>query len=156
MDTVKSNVLGRLMTRDVVRLGVEGPQTPQEVIAYSGRLLKEAGKVKEKYVEDMVAAYDALGAYIVIAPGLAMPHARPGGNVYENAVSFVQLRTPISFAHSCNDPVRIVIALAGVSNDEHIDLLKDLSSLLGTENVIEKLANVSSYEELINIIEKEG
>lgn len=154
MNTTNST-LEKMLTREVVRLGVEGLKTPQEVIAYGGNLLKEAGKVNEQYVKDMISAYEVLGPYIVMAPGLAMPHARPGGNVKEDGISFLQLKTPVTFHHSSNDPVKLVIALAGTSDNGHIDLLQDLSSLLSCEGVIERLSETSSYEELIKII-KEG
>lgn len=156
MSTTQNSVLIKMLDENVVRLGVEGLETPQEVIEYSGNLLKEAGKVNEQYVKDMVDAYNVLGAYIVMAPGLAMPHARPGGNVMENAISFVQLKQPVEFHNPSNDPVRVVIALAGASDNGHIDILQELSGLLGLGGIVEKLAEVSSYKELITMIEKEG
>lgn len=152
MNTTRNSTLRKLLTREVVRLGVEGLRTPQEVIAYGGGLLKEAGKVNERYIDDMISAYETLGPYIVMAPGLAMPHARPGGNVVENAISFLQLKTPVEFQHSSNDPVKVVITLAGSSDDGHIELLQDLSSFLGEEGMIEQLSLVTSYEELIKMI----
>lgn len=156
MGTTKNNILVEMLDETVVRFGVRGLDTPHEVIAYSGNLLKEAGKVNEQYVKDMVEAYNLLGPYIVMAPGLAMPHARPCGNVKENAISFVQLKEPVNFQSETNDPVKIVIALAGVSNDGHIDLLQALSALLSTEDIVERLSCVVNYEELITIIKKEG
>ena len=156
MNTTKNNVLVEMLSENVVSLGVEGLDTPQEVIEYSGNLLKKAGKVNAQYVKDMIEAYDLLGAYIVMAPGLAMPHARPCGNVKENAISFVQLKKPVEFHSENNDPVKVVIALAGVSNDGHIDLLQALSNLLGTQDIVERLSRVINYEELITMIKKEG
>ena len=152
MNITRNSTLRKLLTREVVRLGVEGLRTPQEVIVYGGGLLKEAGKVNEQYIDDMISAYETLGPYIVMAPGLAMPHARPGGNVMENAVSFLQLKTPVEFQHSSNDPVKVVITLAGSSDNGHIELLQDLSSFLGEEGIIEQLSLVTSYEELIKMI----
>ena len=152
MNITRNSTLRKLLTREVLRLGVEGLRTPQEVIAYGGGLLKEAGKVNEQYIDDMISAYETLGPYIVMAPGLAMPHARPGGNVMENAVSFLQLKTPVEFQHSSNDPVKVVITLAGSSDNGHIELLQDLSSFLGEEGIIEQLSLVTSYEELIKMI----
>ena len=152
MNTTKNSTLRKMLTRKVVRLGVEGLKTPQEVIAYGGSLLEAAGKVNRQYITDMISAYESLGPYIVMAPGLAIPHARPGGNVAENGISFLQLKTPVAFQHSFNDPVKIVITLAGASDDGHIDLLQDLSSFLGGEGVIEQLSQITSYEELMKII----
>lgn len=70
----------------------------------------------------------------------------------ENAVSFLQLKTPVEFQHSSNDPVKVVITLAGSSDNGHIELLQDLSSFLGEEGIIEQLSLVTSYEELIKMI----
>ncbi|MDD3361148.1 MAG: PTS sugar transporter subunit IIA [Hespellia sp.] len=148
-------LLRKMLTENVVRLDVEGLSTPQEVIEYSGRLLADAGKTNEAYVKGMVDAYNTLGAYMVMAPGLAMPHARPDGNVKEPCISFVKLKEPVNFHHPCNDPVKIVFALGGVSDDGHIDILKSLSSLLAADHIIERLSVIDTYEELMKLIEKE-
>lgn len=46
--------------------------------------------------------------------------------------------------------------LGGVSDDGHIELLQDLSSLLAGERMIEKLAALNTYEELEKLMEKEA
>ena len=81
---------------------------------------------------------------------------RPGGNVKEPCISFVKLKEPVCFHHPCNDPVWVVFALGGVSDDGHIELLQDLSSLLAGERMIEKLAALNTYEELEKLMEKEA
>ena len=74
-------MLTDILTEDVVRLDVEGLITPEEVIHFSGQLLVNSGKVKETYIEKMEEAFHDLGPYMVMAPGIAMPHARPSGDV---------------------------------------------------------------------------
>ena len=150
------NKLRQMLTREMVRLEVPALLSPEDVIRYSGKILVEAGKVEEQYVNEMIESYRKLGPYMVMAPGLAMPHARPGGNVKEPCISFVKLKEPVNFQHPCNDPVKIVFALGGVSDNGHIELLQDLSSLLAADKMIEKLSAVNTYEELIELIEKEA
>ena len=150
------NKLRQMLTREMVRLEVPALLSPEDVIRYSGKILVEAGKVEEQYVNEMIESYRKLGPYMVMAPGLAMPHARPGGNVKEPCISFVKLKEPVNFRHPCNDPVKIVFALGGVSDNGHIELLQDLSSLLAADKMIEKLSAVNTYEELIEPIEKEA
>ena len=77
-------------------------------------------------------------------------------NVKEPCISFVKLKEPVCFHHPCNDPVWVVFALGGVSDDGHIELLQDLSSLLAGERMIEKLAALNTYEELEKLMEKEA
>lgn len=152
---MENNLLKRLLTEEVVRLDVEGLVSPKDVIEYCGNLLVGAGKVSEEYVERMVDVYNTLGAYMVMAPGLAMPHARPDGNVKESCISFVKLKEPVSFGHPCNDPVKIVFALGGVSDNGHIDILENLGSLLSVDDIVDKLSEVRTYRELVELIEKE-
>lgn len=148
--------LRQMLTKEMVRLDVPELYSPEEVIEYSGNILVEAGKADMRYVIEMVRSYETLGPYMVMAPGLALPHARPGKNVKEPCISFVKLRKPVEFRHPCNDPVKIVFALGGMSDDGHIELLQDLSSLLVADRMIEKLSAVNTYEELVNLIDKGG
>ena len=51
--------------------------TPEEAIREAGNALCRAGACSPQYVQAMVDSYRELGPYFVIAPGLALPHARP-------------------------------------------------------------------------------
>ena len=50
--------------------------TPEEAIREAGNALCRAGACSPQYVQAMIASYRELGPYFVIAPGLALPHAR--------------------------------------------------------------------------------
>ena len=145
-------MLTDILTKYVVRLDVEGLTTPEEVIHFSGQLLVNSGKVKETYIEKMEEAFHDLGPYMVMAPGIAMPHARPSGDVSEPCISFIRLKEPVSFHHTFNDPVRLVFALGGVENDSHLALLQELGKFLEDDNVRERLLTITSYGELEKLI----
>ena len=147
-----ANRLKKMLTEEMVRLDPPLLSTPEEVIEYCGNILVENKKAKAGYVKEMIDSYQRFGPYMVMAPGLALPHARPGGNVKEPCISFVKLKEPVCFHHPCNDPVWVVFALGGVSDDGHIELLQDLSSLLAGERMIEKLAALNTYEELEKLL----
>lgn len=140
-----ANRLKKMLTEEMVRLDPPLLSTPEEVIEYCGNILVENKKAKAGYVKEMIDSYQRFGPYMVMAPGLALPHARPGGNVKEPCISFVKLKEPVCFHHPCNDPVWVVFALGGVSDDGHIELLQDLSSLLAGERMIEKLAALNIH-----------
>ena len=78
------------------------------------------------------------------------------GYVKEMIDSYQRFGPYMVMAHPCNDPVWVVFALGGVSDDGHIELLQDLSSLLAGERMIEKLAALNTYEELEKLMEKEA
>ena len=52
-------------------------ETWEEVIRHGGQLMVDAGFTDPSYTEAMVEVVREMGPYIVLAPGLAMPHARP-------------------------------------------------------------------------------
>ncbi|KUO72011.1 MAG: PTS sugar transporter subunit IIA [Clostridia bacterium BRH_c25] len=145
-------MLKNILTQDLVELDATGFETPEDIIRYSGLLLQKAGKVEPPYVEKMVDAFQSLGPYIVVAPGIAMPHARPGSDVNVPSVSFIRLKEPMPFGHPENDPVYLVFALAGKGHDDHLDILKTLSGLLSDEENIKVLSSAKNYQELLKIL----
>ncbi len=144
-------MLKNILTEDLVALDINGLTTPEEVIRYSGQLLVKAGKVQPSYVEKMLDAFHRLGPYIVMGPGIAMPHAHAGDDVNSPCISFVRLKEPVAFGHPENDPVTLVFALAGTKHDDHIDLLQALSELLSDEEKQKALAQVADYQKLYEL-----
>ena len=47
------------------------------MIRHGGQLMVDAGFTEPTYTEAMIDVVRDMGPYIVLAPGLAMPHARP-------------------------------------------------------------------------------
>ena len=67
--------------------------TPEEAIREAGNALCRAGACSPQYVQAMIASYRELGPYFVIAPGLALPHARPEQGAIKAQISAIRLRT---------------------------------------------------------------
>lgn len=148
-------LLRKMLTKELVRFEVE-LETPEEAIELAGNMLVKEGKVEREYVQAMIDTYHDLGPYIVLAPGIAMPHSRPSNNVKEPCISFVQLKSPINFNHPENDPVQLVFALGGTDATSHISMLQELSTLLSNHQKVEKLKDVKNYDDFIKIISEEA
>ncbi|MBM7600011.1 PTS system mannitol-specific IIA component/PTS system ascorbate-specific IIA component [Virgibacillus halotolerans] len=144
----------RFLEPDIVKIGVEAADA-ESAIEAAGNLLLQEGLVEESYIEAMKEAYRKNGPYFVLAPHIAIPHARPEDGVNEASVSLIQLKEPIVFGHIMNDPVQIVFGLGASSSDEHLILLKKLTGLLNDTTNVEKLSNATSYDEIKNILEME-
>lgn len=117
------------LTPDLIRLQVAVLDWEGAVRA-AGELLVNSGKCTPAYVEAMISAVRELGPYMVIAPGLALAHARPEAGMLVVGLSLVTLSTPINFGSEVNDPVSLVVAFGGVDHTQHIELLADLASYL--------------------------
>jgi PTS system ascorbate-specific IIA component len=85
---------------------------------------------------------------MVIAPSIALAHSRPSDSVLETGLSLVTLANPIEFGSTSNDPVSLVIGLAAVDHDSHIDLMAALSELLMSNEMVNFLINSRNETEL--------
>ncbi|GGM30378.1 hypothetical protein GCM10011351_15660 [Paraliobacillus quinghaiensis] len=122
----------------------------EEAIKVASEPLLNKDFINQSYVRDMIENVHKYGPYIVIMPGVAMPHARNEGGVIKTGISFLKLDTPVLFPEE--KEVGIVIVLAAEDSSGHMDLLSDLSSLLIEEDIKYKLENAQSEEEIINLI----
>lgn len=140
-----------LLSKDSIQLDVQ-VNDPIEAIRISGELLVKGGYAKEEYIEAMVKGYKEVGSYIVIAPGIAIPHARPERGALDTGFSLVRLKVPVEFGHKKNDPVKIVSAFSGVGNDGHIEMLQKISSIFGDKTKYNQIIKSATVEEIFRII----
>ena len=119
----------------------------EQAIRASGELLVSSGRVTSEYVEQMLAAVEEFGPYIVIAPGIALAHARPSEAVLETGLSLAVLAAPVEFG-SHNDPVRLVFGLAALDHESHIGVLAALAERLGDQEFVNNLTNAVTIGQL--------
>ncbi len=138
------------LNEKLISLDVEAA-TPEEAIRIAGALLVADNKVEERYVDAMVKGLKDVGPYIVIAPLIAVPHARPEHGVLQQGVSLVRLKTPVVFGHPTNDPVQIVCALCGTDSTSHIGMLQSLAAILGNKEKLEVILSTKDIKDIISI-----
>ena len=93
--------------------------TWDEAIRKGASPLLEKGVATEEYVEAIIRKCRENGPYIVIAPGIAMPHARPEEGALKLGYALVTLAQGVNFGEPDNDPVRLLIYMAAPSVKEH-------------------------------------
>lgn len=125
----------------------------REVGRLAGQLLVDAGAVEPGYVDAMLQAVEALGMYIVVAPGIALFHGRPEDGVNRVGLSLVTLGRGVNFGVGDKDPVRLAFALAAVDNQAHLGLLADLSTALQDQGVVRGLMEAADVAEVINLLQ---
>lgn len=95
--------------------------------------LVEAGAVTTDYPDRCIAMVEEHGPYIVLAPGIALAHARPEDGVLRLGVAAVTLTDAVAFGHEHNDPVDVVFAFGSPDAEQHIGLLSALARHLGDD-----------------------
>ena len=121
--------------------------TPTEAIERVGELLVASGRTTAHYTAQMLQAIEEFGPYIVIAPGVALAHARPSEAVLSTGMALAVLSEGVNFG-SPNDPVRLVFALAAKDHDGHIEVLAQLAEHLSDEEFVNSLLNASTADEI--------
>ncbi len=137
--------------KNLVRLDVAAADWRQALQAAARPLLLE-GYIEESYVSAMEQVVDEMGPYFVIVPGVALAHARPEGRVRRPGLSLCRLERPVPFGHEENDPVWLVIVLAGSTDDSHLGLLASLARFLGDEDSLGKVRQAGSAQVVADVL----
>jgi PTS system ascorbate-specific IIA component len=117
-------------------------------IRLAGRALTASGATTDAYTDEMIAAIDQHGPYIVIAPGIALAHSRPSPAVRRTGLSWVTLAEPVPFGHATNDPVSLIVGLAALDHDGHLEVMAALAGVLADETALASLLQAGSPAEV--------
>jgi PTS system ascorbate-specific IIA component len=104
-------------------------------------------------VDRCIATVEELGPYMVVAPGVALAHARPEDGAVALGLSAVTLREPVEFGHAENDPVDVVFAFGSPDRDQHVGLLGALARRL-TEGLADDLRKAADESEVRRLMEE--
>jgi mannitol/fructose-specific phosphotransferase system IIA component (Ntr-type) len=141
-----------LLTKEQVAVQVPAKDW-RDAVRQVGRLLVQSGAVEERYIDGMIHTAEELGPYIVIAPGIAMPHSRPEDGVRRPCMALITLKDPINFGNAENDPVRLVFAFGAVDQKQHIEALSQLagafSRFFSEKGGIQSLLDARTPDELM-------
>lgn len=122
----------------------------EESIRAAAKPLLEKNFITKQYIQSMIDTVHKHGSYIVVVPGIAMPHAKDQENVNKTSMSFLKLKNSVLYPDE--KEVDILFVLAAKDNTEHLELIADLSSILADEEVMEKFMKVENEKELIKLI----
>lgn len=123
----------------------------QDAVVKSGTILLNNGYVTREYIGAMVSTVKSLGPYIVAAPGLAMPHARSTNGVIKSGISIMTLSQPVRFGNKSNDPVYLLIGLAGSNDDLHLKIMQAIAAIFEDDSMLDRITACDSKEAVAGI-----
>lgn len=123
----------------------------RHAVDYSMEDLLKKGYVKPSYIEAIKQSTEENGPYYILAPLVAMPHARPECGALKTALSLTLLKNPVYFGDN-KEPVKLLIGLSAANPDEHIGAIQALSELFCEEEQLEALLNATTERQLADII----
>ena len=128
----------------------------REAVLAGGELLVEAKICEPRYVDAMIQVVEKLGPYMVLAPGIALAHARPEDGVLRVGMSIVTLSTPVDFGSEANDPVKLVISFGGVDKNSHVGMLQELAIFLTEQSNQDLLTSATDVEAVLRAFRDES
>ncbi len=147
----KKYMLNDLIKKDKI-LFTDQVSSWEEAIKLSAKPLLSNNIIEERYVEKVISNVKALGPYIVIAPNIAISHARPEDGANDLGMTVLVLKEAIFFNEKQDRPVRVVVTLAAPDNEKHLLALQQLSQLLMED--LDNLLVATDADQVLKLVEK--
>ena len=139
------------LAKESIEFGYEAADW-RDAVRQAGKLLLNAGAITESYIDAMINMVEAEGAYMLVAPGVAMPHARPQDGALKNGISYLTLKTPVFFPQKDDNPITLLIGVAAIDNRVHLKVMRIAAAALKDDNELEKLKNISDTEYIFHLL----
>jgi PTS system ascorbate-specific IIA component len=134
---------------DGLKFGIRATDRGRVVDAV-GDMLTRLGYATPEYTAAIHENLRVNGPYLVIAPGLALLHARPEGGALAPGLVLATLAEPVVFGHSTNDPVKVALGLTAVDAEGHLDALVAIANTFSQPGAVEAVAAATSPSDLRN------
>ncbi|MDH6363938.1 PTS system ascorbate-specific IIA component [Enterococcus sp. PF1-24] len=149
-------MLKYFLENDLVRFSKKQPRDWQEAIQMSCENMLEKEMISQVYVDEIIECVGKYGPYIVIIPGVAMPHSsEQSQGVFGTGISFTKMPEDVVFeAGNPEKNAKLFFVLAAKNGDEHVQNIANLSEMLMTDGLVEDLSVIHSFEEYQGLVEK--
>jgi len=141
---------GFKLPKDFVRFE-EKVEDWEEAIIKSAEPLLENGYIEQSYLDAMIESVKEYGPYIVIAPNIAMPHARPETGSKKVGYSVMRLNEAVAFSEDEEHHVKLLIALSCVDANTHLEILQSLVMILSDQSKYERIMEAKDEIEIVEI-----
>ncbi|ACL25756.1 phosphoenolpyruvate--protein phosphotransferase [Chloroflexus aggregans] len=136
------------LTAASVRLGARAA-SKEEAIRQVGQVLVQAGHIKPAYIDSMLAR-EAL-ANTFLGNGIAIPHGKPEDRDLILETGIAVLQVPEGVPWNTNETARLIIGIAARS-DEHIDVLRRLTRVLGDAALVTRLCQTRDPADIVEVL----
>ena len=138
-----------LLRLENIRTGL-APESKEEAIRRAGKILHESGYVDAEYIDAMIARENLTTTYMGM--GLAIPHGTSEAKAAVRKSGIVVLQYPEGVDFE-GEKAHLIIGIAGVG-DAHLEILAKVSEALEDEEVLERLSQNATAEEIYQTLNK--
>lgn len=125
----------------------------RDAIQKSCSRLVATGCATEEYEKRIIECVEEFGPYIVIVPGLAIPHSIKGSpGVTQTSIAFTKFEHPVRFDQTDREKdATLFFTLAAVDEDKHLENMRQLFTILSDEQILRQLSHVKSEKDLLEL-----
>jgi multiphosphoryl transfer protein len=138
-----------LLSPSLVRLGAS-PATKEQAISDAGSMLLAAGYIDADYVRSLLAREQVANTYL--GSGVAIPHGMVQDRALVRKTGVAVLQVPGGVVWNEGQVARLVVAIAAQS-DEHIDVLRRLTRLMGDEAALRRVLDARDPRDVVAALE---
>jgi PTS system ascorbate-specific IIA component len=128
----------------------------EDSIRASCQQLVKLGLAGEGYAQEIIECVRTNGPYIVLLPGIALPHSMEcSPNAFGTAIAFTKIKKPVSFDdHDPEKSATVFFTLVATDNEQHLKNMRKLFTLLTNDELCADLQKVNSVEDLLALDKK--
>lgn len=149
--------LEEVLDRSLIRI-TDKKLTWREAISEAAQPLVEQQYINDEYITAMIETVEELGPYIVLAPKVAIPHARPERGVEKLGISLLKVNNEVNFNKDgeadADKYVKLIFVLAAIDGEAHLKALTQLSRILEDEEHINELIQINDVDKMYSRIKK--
>ncbi len=133
-----------------VRLGMKA-SSKEEAIRLAGELLSENGCVEPEYIDAMQAREKLSSTYL--GESIAIPHGtiEAKDKVKKTGIVVCQYPAGVKFGEADDEVARLVIGIAA-RNDEHLQVINNITNALDDDSLIQKLATTTDVDFVVGVL----
>ena len=140
-----------LLNKKNVRI-LERAREWREAVKLSVEPLEEQGFVTPEYKDAIISNVEEMGPYIVLAPNIAMPHARPEQGAVKSQIAVTLFQNPVAFERR-DTSAKLFITLAASDSESHLSALVSISEILQNDTLVEEILHAPDEEMLYHYFE---
>ena len=142
--------------QSLIKIMDRQPKDWEEAIWFSGEIMKEGGLITDQYIKDIIRDCHEYGPYIVILPGVAIPHSSAESTgVLGTGIGLSVIPSSISFEKGNPEKdAKLFFMLAAKDANAHMENIANLSELLMIDEMVSDLLSIETMDDYVRVMEK--
>lgn len=147
------NAMADMLARKNVQI-VDSCNGWEDSVHVAVQPLVDQGYVKPDYIDGIISNAREYGPYFIIAPELALLHARPEQGVIKRQLAVTVVREGVVFKEG-GQPVHLLVTLAATDPNGHIEAMKTLATMFADPENIQAVIDAEDANKIYGLFTRD-